>query len=335
LNKSPEITLLGAGIGDPDLITVKGMKALQAADVVLYDALANDALLGYASENCVKIYVGKRSKNHSYAQEDINQMLIDNALKYGHVVRLKGGDPYVFGRGHEELEAAQAAGITVEVIPGISSAIAAPAMAGIPVTKRGVNDSFWVFTGNNTEGGTPEELKIAMHTDATIVILMGVGKLNTIAHEYKKIGKLDMPIAVIQDASLPHQKVAIGTMETIENEVVTQGVGTPAVIVIGKVAAFAKPTVQSNSFYGLAQVSNKFDTTETNPLFPVFLKLHQLKLLIVGGGYVGLEKVTAVLQNSPQTDITLVAPEIRDEIVAFSKEHPNLKLIYKPFEIND
>jgi uroporphyrin-III C-methyltransferase len=335
LSNPSKITLLGAGIGDPDLITVKGMKALQSADVILYDALANDALLDYAPESCEKIYVGKRSKNHSFPQEEINQMLIDNALKYGHAVRLKGGDPYVFGRGHEELEAAQAAGIPVEVIPGISSAIAAPTLAGIPVTKRGMSDSFWVFTGNNTEGGTPEELKVAAQTDATIVILMGVGKLPIIVEEYKKNGKLDMPIAVIQDASLPHQKVAVGTIETIENEVVKQGVGTPAVIVIGKVAALASVNVPPNSFDGNVQVSNKFDRTETNPLFPVFLKLHELKLLIVGGGYVGLEKVTAVLQNSPLTDITLVAPEIRPEIVAFSKEHPNLKLIYKPFEISD
>ena len=333
--KTPKITLLGAGIGDPDLITVKGMKALQSADVILYDALANDALLDYAAESCVKIYVGKRSKNHSFPQEEINQMLINNALKHGHAVRLKGGDPYVFGRGYEELEAAQAAGIPVEVIPGISSAIAAPALAGIPVTKRLMSDSFWVFTGNNTEGGTPEELTIAAQTDATIVILMGVGKLPIIVDKYTKIGKSNMPIAVIQDASLPHQKVAIGTIETIENEVVKQGIGAPAVIVIGKVAALGSANVPSNLFDGMAQVSNKFDTTEPNPLFPVFLKLHQLKLLIVGGGYVGLEKVTAVLQNSPQTDITLVAPEIRDEIVAFSKEHPNLKLIYKSFETND
>jgi uroporphyrin-III C-methyltransferase len=334
MSKNPKITLLGAGIGDPDLITVKGMKALQNADVVLYDALANDALLDYAPEACVKIYVGKRSKNHSYTQEEINQMLIDNAMKYGHAVRLKGGDPYVFGRGHEELEAAQAAGIPVEVIPGISSAIAAPALAGIPVTKRGVNDSFWVFTGNNTEGGTPDELKTAIQTDATIVILMGVGKLNTIVNEYKNIGKLDMPIAIIQDASLPHQKVAIGTIETIENEVVTKGIGTPAVIVIGKVAALGNENLGKNT-EGVAEPIQNPKSEIQNPLFPVFLKLHQLKLLIVGGGYVGLEKVTAVLQNSPQTDITLVAPEIREDIVAFSKEYPNLKLAYKPFEIND
>jgi uroporphyrin-III C-methyltransferase len=330
--KNIKITLLGAGIGDPDLITVKGMKALQAADVVLYDALANDALLAYTADDCVKIYVGKRSQNHSYSQEEINQMLINNARQYGHAVRLKGGDPYVFGRGYEELEAAQATGIEVEVIPGISSAIAAPAMAGIPVTKRGVSDSFWVFTGNTTEGGTPEELKMAIQTEATIVILMGVGKLNTIVNEYKNIGKKDMPIAIIQDASLPHQKVAVGTMETIENEVVRENIGTPAVIVIGKVAALGNSKFQiSNSIQPIQNAKSEIQ----NPLFPIFLKLHELKLLIVGGGYVGLEKITAVLQNSPDTDITLVAPEIRPEIVDFAKQHPHLKLIYKPFEIND
>ena len=149
---SHKITLLGAGIGDPDLITVKGMKALQTADVVLYDALANAALLDYAPENCVKIFVGKRADDHTFGQQQINEMLVQNAQKFGHAVRLKGGDPFVFGRGHEEMQFAQTAGIPVEVIPGISSTIAAPELAGIPVTRRGMSDSFWVLTGNTTEG---------------------------------------------------------------------------------------------------------------------------------------------------------------------------------------
>ena len=329
-----KITLLGAGIGDPDLITVKGMKALQCADAILYDALANDALLDYAPEDCVKIYVGKRAHQHSMTQDDINQLLIETAQKYAHVVRLKGGDPYVFGRGHEEMEAAQAMGFEVEVIPGISSSIAVPEMAGIPVTRRGLSDSFWVMAGCNKDGTASEELKIAAKTNATVVLLMGVGKLRRIMDVYRLENKDDLPVAIIQNGSLPTQKVVIGTVETIEEKAQKSGIGTPAVIVIGKVAALGntQTTIFETEFKKLA--SPQYNSPK-NALFPVFLKLNELKLLIVGGGYVGLEKVTAVLDNSPQTDITLVAPDIRAEIIALSKQYFNLKLIHKPFEIND
>jgi uroporphyrin-III C-methyltransferase len=334
-----KITLLGAGIGDPDLITVKGVKALQIADVVLYDALANEELLNYCPVHCLKIFVGKRADDHTFNQESINDMLVQYAQSHGHVVRLKGGDPFVFGRGHEELESAKAAGIEIVVIPGISSSIAAPELAGIPVTRRKMSDSFWVMTAHNTEGGLPEDLKTAVKTDATVVILMGVSKLRDIVEMYKKEGKNTLPIAMIQNASLPTQKVVIATIETIENEVKKHNIGTPAVIIIGKVAALGNSDILSEISLKNAQNTEGGGLGEKteirNELFPVFLKLNQLKLLIVGGGYVGLEKITAVLQNSPKTDITLVAPEIRDEIVAFSKEYPNLKLVYKPFEISD
>jgi uroporphyrin-III C-methyltransferase len=333
-NYMAKITLLGAGIGDPDLITVKGMKALQCADAILYDALSNDALLDYAPEDCVKIYVGKRAHQHSMTQDEINQLLIDTASKYNHVVRLKGGDPYVFGRGHEELEAAQAVGIKVEVIPGISSSIAVPEAAGIPVTRRGLSDSFWVMAGCNKDGTASEELKTAAKTDATVVLLMGVGKLKRIMDVYRLENKPDLPVAIIQNGSLPNQKVVIGTVSTIENEALIQGIGTPAVIVIGKVAALGNSKFQISDSKSQAIPPPQYNNLK-NELFPVFLKLNGLKLLIVGGGYVGLEKVTAVLENSPHTEITLVSPEIRTEIVAFSKEYPNLKLVYKPYDIND
>lgn len=340
--KQSKITLLGAGIGDPDLITVKGMKALQNADAILYDALSNDALLDYAPEHCVKIYVGKRAHQHSHTQEEINRILIETAQKYTHVVRLKGGDPFVFGRGHEELEVAEAAGIEVEVIPGISSAIAVPEAAGIPVTRRGMSDSFWVMAGCNKDGTASEELKTAAKTDATVVLLMGVGKLKRIMDVYRLENKADLPVAVIQNGSLPTQKVALGTVSTIEEEVLKVGIGTPAVIVIGKVAALGKTGLRvEDSGLNTEGVSISTDITRNpkseirNELFPVFLKLNELKLLIVGGGYVGLEKVTAVLENSPKCPITLVAPEIRDEIVTLSEQYPNLHLVYKPYDISD
>jgi uroporphyrin-III C-methyltransferase len=352
----PKITLLGAGPGDPDLITVKGMKALQNADVVMYDALANEVLLEYSPSHCKHIYVGKRANDCKFTQDEINAMLISEALAHGHVVRLKGGDPYVFGRGHEELEEIKKAGIEAEIIPGISSAIAAPQSVGIPVTRRGLSDSFWVMTGHTTEGFTSNELISAVKTDATVIILMGLGRLSTIVETYKSVYKHHLPIAVIQNGTLPNQKAVVSTIENIEEDVKKAEIKTPAIIVIGSVAALAneefysenyKKNLQNTKNMAYSDIPNPFGTEEpsqrntqfairnTNDLFPVFLKLHELRLLIVGGGYVGLEKITAVLQNSPLANITLVSPEIRPEIQQLAKEYPNIKLEFKCFQTKD
>ena len=150
--KEPRITLVGAGPGDAGLITIKGIKALQTADVVLYDALVNEEILDFAPANAVKVYVGKRSGDHSFSQDAINKLMVDYALNYGHVVRLKGGDPFVFGRGYEELDHAASFSIPATVIPGISSSIAVPGLQQIPVTHRGLSESFWVITGTTTNG---------------------------------------------------------------------------------------------------------------------------------------------------------------------------------------
>ena len=156
--KEPRITLVGAGPGDAELITVKGIKALQTADVVLYDALVNEELLEFAPEKAVKVYVGKRSGDHSYSQDAVNRLMIDYALNYGHVVRLKGGDPFVFGRGSEELDFAASYSIPAQVIPGISSSIGVPALQHIPVTHRGLSESFWVVTGTTSSGALSNDI---------------------------------------------------------------------------------------------------------------------------------------------------------------------------------
>jgi uroporphyrin-III C-methyltransferase len=337
----PKVTLLGAGPGDPDLMTIKGMKALQNADVVMYDALANEVLLDYSPPHCKKIYVGKRANDCAFTQDEINAMLIAEALAHGHVVRLKGGDPYVFGRGHEELEEIRKAGIEAEIIPGISSAIAAPQAVGIPVTRRGLSDSFWVMTGHTTEGFTSNELISAVKTDATVVILMGLGRLKSIVETYKSVHKHHLPIAVIQNGTLPQQKAVVSTIEFIEEDVKHAEIKTPAIIVIGSVAALANEEFYSENYKKMLEkeqntegVSPKFLPSK-NDLFPVFLKLHELRLLIVGGGYVGLEKITAVLQNSPLANITLVSPEIRPEIQELAKEYTNIKLEFKGFQTKD
>jgi uroporphyrin-III C-methyltransferase len=335
--KNPKLTLVGAGPGDPDLITIKGMKALQSADVVLYDALANEALLEYVPTDAQKIFVGKRANKHTFTQLEINELCVKYALENGHVVRLKGGDSFVFGRGHEELTYANEKGIETAVVPGISSAIAVPASVGIPVTRRGLSDSFWVLTGTTSDGNISQDLRFAVKTDATIVILMGMNNLHNIVSCYKAEQKYGLPVAIIQNGTLPNEKSVFGTIETIESLVKEHNIKAPAIIVIGKVAA---ESFNQNDFLPHNRVGEELDfkveTAEPkNQLFPIFMKMHQLQLLIVGGGYVGLEKVTAVLENSPHADITLVSPEIRGEIVEMSKQYPNLKLIYKIFEIND
>lgn len=232
---TPILKIVGAGPGDPELITLKGMKALQTADVILYDALASPVLLEYALPNCKRVFVGKRKGKKEFSQEEINQLIVFYATRYGTVVRLKGGDPNVFGRGHEELEYATRRGVEVIVIPGISSALSAPSSAGIPLTKRGVNESFWVVTGTLSSGELSNDINLAARSTATIIILMGMSHLKAIVSLFEKSRSLFEPVAIIQNATLPEQKVVSGTMHNIEQLVFENEITSPAVIVIGKV----------------------------------------------------------------------------------------------------
>src|ERR1700743_496302 len=213
--KEPRITLVVAGPGDADLITIKGIKALKTADVVLYDALVNEELLEFAPENAVKVYVGKRSGDHSFSQGAINKLMIDYAINYGHLVRLKGGDPFVFGRGYEELEYAAAYSIPGTVVPGISSSIAVPGLQQIPVTHRGLSESFWVVTGTTADGKISKDLHDASRSNATVVVLMGIHKLEQIAAIFKNEGKHNLPVMVIQSGSTENEKIAVGVVDTI------------------------------------------------------------------------------------------------------------------------
>jgi uroporphyrin-III C-methyltransferase len=233
--KYPKLTVVGAGPGDADLITVKAINALGEADVILYDALVNTELLKYAPVDALKIYVGKRNKHHTYTQEQINTLIVDLAFTHGHVVRLKGGDPFVFGRGLEEVKYAELFNIETSVVPGISSSIGVPASVGIPVTHRGVSESFWVITGTTSSGKISDDVALAAKTHATVVILMGVEKLTEIVKIYKEQGKDEEAIALIQNGTLQTQKLAIGTVETIEEIAAEEKIKSPAVIVIGEV----------------------------------------------------------------------------------------------------
>lgn len=234
MKNTPKLTVIGAGPGDVELITLKGIKTLQNADVVLYDALVNLELLDYAV-NAEKIFVGKRKGCYSYQQDQINELIVQRALQHKQVVRLKGGDPFVFGRGAEEMEYASASGIEVAMVPGVSSALAVPANQNIPVTKRGSSESFWVITGTTKEHQLSKDIALAAKSSATIIILMGMSKLSEIMELFKKEGKQETPVAIIQDGTTVNEKIGIGTVSSIEAKVKEQQLRNPAIIVIGEV----------------------------------------------------------------------------------------------------
>ncbi len=230
-----KISLVGAGPGDPELITLKALKAIQQADVILYDALVNEAILEEASPNCIKIFVGKRAGKHSYKQDEINLLMVQNAYLHGHVVRLKGGDAFVFGRGHEELEFARAFNIETALIPGISSSIAVPELQEVPLTRRGINDSFWVMTATKSSGKLSGDIQLAAQSSATLVILMGIRKLPQIVNIFKELKKEKTPVMIVQNGSRSNEQFVVGTIEDIVAKANAANIGTPGIIVIGEV----------------------------------------------------------------------------------------------------
>lgn len=244
-----KVYLVGAGPGDPDLITVKGAKVLKKADVIVYDRLANPELLAMTSDRSEHLYVGKRPDKPSVSQSQINRILVAKAREGKVVARLKGGDPFVFGRGGEECEALKAENISFEVVPGISSALAAPAFAGIPVTHRKVARSFTVVTGHTVKNAdTFANWEHLVNAD-TLVILMGVKSLPKIAETLTRLGRpADTPVSVVQQATYSSQQTVLGTLETIAEK--TKSLSPPATIVIGELAAKSKELAWFNSKTG-------------------------------------------------------------------------------------
>ncbi len=234
-----KLTLVGAGPGDPDLITLKGVRALGQADVVMYDALVHPDLLNHCRPDALKVYVGKRRGAYSCMQEDINPLIVHYAQQYGHVVRLKGGDSFVFGRGYEELDYARQHGLDTAVVPGLSSSYAVPASAGVPLTTRGLSESFWVVTGTTKAGQLSADLTLAAQSSATVVVLMGMHKLTEIARLFAESGKSETPVAIIQNGTLPEQRVVTGRVDTIVDRVRETQIDNPAIIVVGAVAGLA------------------------------------------------------------------------------------------------
>jgi len=233
---TPELYLMGAGPGDPELITMKAYKVLQRADVVLYDNLANKELLDFTKPDCENIYVGKRPYDNFTSQERIHELIQEKAQSKRVIVRLKGGDPYIFGRGFEEVLFARALGIRTYYIPGITS-MQASGLLDIPLTHRAVSEGIWAITGTKKDGSLSDDLRLAMQSNATVVIYMGMKKAAEIAATYMHQGKGDMPVAVIQHASLPHQRSATGQVKDLPELISANHLTHPALIIIGWVVA--------------------------------------------------------------------------------------------------
>lgn len=236
-----KVYLVGAGPGDPGLLTIKGKTLLEFADVVIYDALVSPQIIDLINPQAEKIHAGKRRGRHSLLQEETTQLLIEKAQTHAVVVRLKGGDPFIFGRGGEEMEDLIQAGVPVEVVPGITSGIAAPAYAGIPLTHRDHSSSITFVTGHETAGKYRPSVNweaIAKGSE-TIVIYMGVHNLPYIIQQLTEAGQSpETPVALIRWGTRPDQEELIGTLETIVQKVEETGFEAPAIAVIGSVVNF-------------------------------------------------------------------------------------------------
>jgi uroporphyrin-III C-methyltransferase len=234
-----KVYLVGAGPGDPKLLTVKAVEAIKQADVLIYDRLGvNEEVLNMAPAKAERIFVGKRTGLHEVPQDQITNIIIQKAKEGGRVVRLKGGDPFIFGRGGEEAEALIAEGIEFEVVPGISSSVAAPMYAGIPLTHRDYAASVAIITGHRAgDAEKPVDwVKIANAVD-TMVILMGVESLEGIVDKLVAGGvSVDRPVAMVESGTLPQQRTLIATLGTIVEEAKTKDIKPPSVIIIGEVA---------------------------------------------------------------------------------------------------
>ena len=230
---------MGAGCGDYDLITLRGINLLRSADVVVYDSLIDSRLLDFAPDSAEKICVGKRAGRHSEAQESINEILVKKALEGKPVVRLKGGDPFVFGRGGEEIIVLKKNNIPYSVVPGISSSIAVPELCGIPVTHRKISRSFHVITGHTAEDILPENMRAYAQCEGTLVFLMGLKNLGAIAEKLIEYGRdKNNPAAVISNGASAKSRVVRSTLENIADEVSKSGITAPAVIIVGETVDF-------------------------------------------------------------------------------------------------
>ena len=236
MNNRGKVYIAGAGCGNEGLITVKLKSVMEKAECIIYDRLVNESILQYVKPDAELIYMGKENVEGGELQKKINEIIVEKSREGLTVLRLKGGDPFVFGRGGEEIEALIPENIDFEVIPGISSAIAVPAYAGIPVTHRGINTSFHVFTGHMKKDGIEHDYETVAKLEGTLVFLMGLGNLEKITENLIKHGKMpETPVAVIKNGTTAKQETYIGTLGTIAGIVRENNVKAPVIIIIGEV----------------------------------------------------------------------------------------------------
>ncbi len=239
-NPTGKVHLVGAGPGDPGLTTVRARQLIGTADVIVYDYLANPRLLDWARPEAERIFVGKSPGRHSKPQEEIEAILVEHAQQGRQVVRLKGGDPFIFGRGGEEIEQLQANNIPFEIVPGVTAALAAAAYSGIPLTHRGHSSSITFLTGHENPEKQALSIDFRQHarTEGTLCLYMGVGQLPRIVSELKEGGMPgDTPVAIVQWATLARQRSLFGTLDDIVSRLEASGIGAPAIITIGQVVA--------------------------------------------------------------------------------------------------
>lgn len=240
---SPKVYLIGAGPGDPELVTVKAVRALEQAEAVLFDRLVNPEILSHCREAKALVAVGKSKGEHSCAQEEINDLLIEYAFRYQTVARLKGGDPFIYGRGGEEYQALAAAGINCEVIPGITAALGAAASAIIPLTHRDYSSSVIFHTGHGCKG-SKECINVESldFKNTTHVIYMGISVLAQIMDQLntKRPDSWAIPVAIVENATLPSERIIFATVSTISSLVESAQLKSPALAILGNVVDFAK-----------------------------------------------------------------------------------------------
>lgn len=229
-----KLILIGAGPGAPDLITYRGIKALKKARVILYDALVDEDIFSFTNDSAIKICVGKRGGRPSFEQSEINRLIVFYAAIYGEVIRLKGGDPFIFGRGLEEVEFAKRNGLEIVVIPGISSATGLTALQQISLTQRGIADGVWVITATKQLRQFNTDIELAAQSNSTVVVLMGVKKIAQIVTTFKKFNKGDLPVMIIQNGSGIKEKILYTEIDELESQAIENEIQSPAIIVIGE-----------------------------------------------------------------------------------------------------
>lgn len=305
-----KVYIMGAGPGDLELLTLKGKRAIEEADCIVYDRLINPRILDFAKKDAEMIYLGKGNTEGGVIQDEINRTIVTKALEGKTVARVKGGDPFVFGRGGEEIQSLFDNGISFEVIPGITSSISVPAYAGIPVTHRGVARSFHVFTGHTMEDGTWHNFEAIAKLEGTLVFLMGIKTLPIIVSDLVKNGKdPKTPVAIIEKGATADQRVTVGTLENIIEKAKERKIVPPAITIIGEVVnlretfkwfedknLFGKKILVTRDKNQAGEFSNKIEKMRGVAVELPFIEIESVLSKVTSED---LKKYSALLFNSP------------------------------------